>query len=505
MPSLPTPNWSAARDAAAAIVAPWNDADAPGGAIAVFDAGGIRAEVCGGLENPAGGAPFGLDTVVRYASVTKHVFASLLTSRPDLVGLDDRLGDHLPELSGELAEVTVGRALDMSSGLPDVRDTLAILGLGVTAVSEAEPILAALGRIDRLNYPCGSEISYSNTGYRLVETALARKGLPFARGLAECFAGPLGLGWTAPETWADPVAGLAPGWWMGPTGWQMGYAGLHLSASGCLTGSLAALVRWLAALLGDEAPVAGTLGRLAAPRRLADGRPSGYGLGIARSEIDGRSFVGHGGSHVGYKTNFLLDPELKLGVAVVSNREDTLAADASRAVMAALLGLSLPSRPHGLPEGIWVEASGPNWLEVGPSGVTFLGAAEALSGGTCGCAISGSATLPIRLSFDGTAIEGEIGHARRRFLRATGGETTAAIEGEWVADAFSARFEIVGDRLYGGVGPARLGSRLVSLGGGRFLVEGRDGPWAKRFVLVVDGDELRAAIHRSRILRFRRA
>jgi CubicO group peptidase (beta-lactamase class C family) len=505
MSPLPTPNWSAARDAAAAIVAPWNQADAPGGAIAVFDADGIRLALCGGRESPAGGAPFGLDTVVRYASVTKHVFAALLTSRPDLVGLDDRLGDHLPELSGDLAEVTVGRALDMSSGLPDVRDTLAILGLGVTAVSEAEPILAALGRIERTNYPIGSEISYSNTGYRLVETALARKGVPFADGLAERFAGPLGLGWSAPETWADPVTGLVPGWWMGPSGWQMGYAGLHLSASGCLTGSLAALVRWLRALLSDEAPVAGVLARLSATRRLADGRPSGYGLGIARSEIGGRAFVGHGGSHVGYKTNFLLDPELKLGVAVVSNREDTLAGDASRAVLAALLGLELPNRPHGLPQGMWVEATGPNWLEVGPAGVTFLGAAEALSGAPDGSAVSASSTLPIRLRFDGTAIDGEIGHARRRFLPAVAGETTAAIEGAWLSEAFAARFEIVGDRLYAGVGPARLASKLVPLGGGRFLVEGRDGPWAKRFVLVRDGDGLAAAIHRSRILAFRRA
>jgi CubicO group peptidase (beta-lactamase class C family) len=505
MPTFAEPNWSAARDAAAAIVAPWNETDGPGGAIAVFDADGLRLALCGGREAPAGGAPFGLDTVVRYASVTKHVFAGLLVSRPDLVGLDDRLGDHLPELRGELAEVRVGRALDMSSGLPDVRDTLAILGLGVTAVSEAEPILAALGRIERLNYPYGSEISYSNTGYRLVEAALARRGLPFAEGMRRAFAEPLGLDWHAPEVWADPVPGLAPGWWMGPAGWQLGYAGLHLSASGSLAGSLASLVRWLRALLADETPVAGVVARLSAPRRLADGRETGYGLGIARTVIDGHTFIGHGGSHVGYKTNFLLDPERRLGVAVVSNREDTLAADAGRAVMAALLGLARPSRPHGLPQGFWVAAEGPEWLEVTADGVTFIGASEALWGEDDGTAVSVSSTLPIALRFDGEAIVGEIGHARRRFLPARHDETTAAIAGAWVSEEFAARFEITGDRFVAGVGPARSETPIVALGGGRFLVEGHDGPWTKRFVLATEGDRLVGVIHRSRVLRFRRA
>ncbi|MBP0574277.1 serine hydrolase, partial [Mycobacterium tuberculosis] len=85
---------------------------------------------------------------------------------------------------------------------------------------------------------------------------------------------------------------------------------------------------------------------------------SGYGLGLAWTTLAGRRLVGHGGSHVGYKTNFLLDPETGTGVAVVANREDVLAANVAQGVVAALLGLDLPATPHRLLPGLYVAAPG---------------------------------------------------------------------------------------------------------------------------------------------------
>src|SRR5207237_1052345 len=63
--------WSAAAEAAAEIAGAWGPGE-PGGGVAVFDTREIRAEACGGVDSLAGGTAFSGDTVVRYASVTKH-------------------------------------------------------------------------------------------------------------------------------------------------------------------------------------------------------------------------------------------------------------------------------------------------------------------------------------------------------------------------------------------------------------------------------------------------
>lgn len=502
---------AAAAAEAARVVAGWDAEGGPGGAVVLFDRDGLQVQVAGGLANLTTGTPFSPDSVVRYASVTKHIFASRVLAHPEAIGLDDRLGDHLPELTGALADVSVGRALDMSGGLPDAREALMLLGVGMSAVSAAGPVLDFLGQLTDLNYAAGTEVSYSNTGYRLVETALARRGLPFADMIAAEIARPLGIAFTAPETWYDTVPGLVPGYWRGATGWQLGVAGLHLSASGCVTGSAVSLARWLVSVVSDTGPGAGVLARQGAERPLVSGALSGYGLGLAWTTLGGRRLIGHGGSHVGYKTNFLIDPETGLGVVVVANREDVLAANIAQGVMAAALRLALPSAPHQLAPGFYVAAPGTvdslDWLEVTAAGATFLGAGESLWDLGDGSAGNIGSTLPMRLrqTSDG-GLEGHIGLNPRRFVPATGGEDVAPLAGHWRAPAFHAGFDIVvdgdGARLEIGVGPTRSVAAIRSLGAGIFLAEGADGPWPKRIALRLEGDALRLSLHRARALRF---
>lgn len=64
------------------------------------------------------------------------------------------------------------------------------------------------------------------------------------------------------------------------------------------------------------------LAQLGAPRRLNQGQLSAYGLGLAQTPLGRRRLLGHGGSHAGYKTYFLLAPDHQAGVALVANRED---------------------------------------------------------------------------------------------------------------------------------------------------------------------------------------
>ncbi|TNM61210.1 serine hydrolase domain-containing protein [Aliirhizobium smilacinae] len=497
-----TTNWEAAQQAVRKFTGGWG-ADQPGGAVIGFDANGIRFAEVGGVESLSTMAPFSADTVVRYASVTKHAFCAMVLTHPEAISLDDTLGQHLPELQEPFASVTVGRALDMSGGLPDTRECLSLLGLSVYTETKAGPLMELLARQTRLNYQAGTEVSYSNTGYRFVETALERKGL-FFRDFIRDAGARAGATLDAPDVWNDAVTGLVPGYWHDGEKWQLSAAGLHISASGSMTGSATSLANWLRLLLSNEAPFSGTLDRLSAPRALSDGRESGYGLGLRATTLGDRQFTGHGGSHPGYKTYFLLDQENRSGFVIVSNREDTNGNKIAQEAMAALFDLALPVPSSALTDGLYITETGPFWAEVKGSTITWLDADDTAYEDEDGYVSSFSASSPLRLKMDGTAILGQIGHPPRRLLPAVDTGVPASLSGRWFSDE-GATFEITDETLVMGVGPVRHRMPLKALGNGRFLFTLKDGPWTKRVCLhLLSENRLELVLSRARMIEYSR-
>lgn len=497
-------DWNAASTIAQGFASQWAGNE-PGGAVIGFDLQGIRFAHAGGVESLSTFTPFTPQSVVRYASVTKHVFCAMVLAHSDLIGLDDPLGKHLPELQSPLSDVTVGQALDMSGGLPDTRECLSLLGLSVYTETKAGPLLEYLSRLTRLNFAAGAEVSYSNTGYRLVEAALERNGFRFDDFVQERIAAPFDTFLKAPDVWNDPVDGLAPGYWKGETGWQLSAAGLHISASGSLAGSAEALTRWLQGLMRGEGAFGGVLDQLSAERPLVDGRMSEYGLGLRWSHLGERRFVGHGGSHPGYKTYFLLDPDNGTGFVVVSNREDTNGFKIALESMAALTGLPLPKPAATLPDGLYVTENGPWWLEIKGSTSTFIDGDDTLYEDADGWVSSRSASSPMRLKLEGDAIVGEAGHAKRRFLPVGKHPVPHMLSGRWYCSE-GAEFEISGASLTMGIGPTRRSMPLTALGNGRFLFTLTDGPWTKRICLnMLDDDRIELVSSRARMIEYSRS
>ena len=495
-------NWRAADEKAQGFSADWGQ-DEPGGAIIVFDDSGPKVVSSGGVESLATRTPFTAESVVRYASVTKHAFAAMALSHGDVMALDDPLSHHLPELQAPLADVTVGQALDMTGGLPDVRECLTLLGLSVFTETKSGPLLDFLFRMTRLNFAAGSEISYSNTGYRLVEAALERKGL-FFRDYIRAQAAAFGIVLDAPDVWNDPVDGLAPGYWHDGKGWQLSAAGLHISASGSMTGSAASLAGWVGALMTGKGDHAGIFDRLAASRHFADGAETGYGLGIRQVALGARMLYGHGGSHPGYKSHFLVDRDSKTGIVVVANREDVNAYKIALETMAALTGEPLPVASAALPDGLYVTETGPWWLEITGSTLNYLDNEDTLYEHDGGLLSSRSPTSPAFLKLDGNDIVGTIGHAERRFRPVFTEAVPADLSGRWLSPE-GAMLEVDGDAVVMGIGPVRQRMPLTSLGNGRFLFTLIDGPWTKRILLHRLGDDrIELVLSRARMMEYQR-
>jgi hypothetical protein len=364
--------------------------------------------------------------------------------------------------------------------------------------------------LEALNFAPGTEISYSNTGYRLIQAALEAKSSDYATVLREVFLEPLGLRIAFPNDQTEPVARLAAGYWRSEKGWRQGRYGAYFSASGGLAGSARDLASWAQALLANRGPAAGLLAKLGAPRQLLDGRATNYGLGLARYEIAGEVMLGHGGSLPGYKNHFLVSPANRVGVVVLSNREETDAQDLALAIMARLFGGTLVNAiAQDLPTGRFVAEREPLWLEHQPGTVIFLGAQQnVFRAGKTGAA-GRSAELPIRLQADGDELTAEIGHVSRRFRRAAEGALPdRGWAGRWVCPTQRAEFDIDVSAglasLRTGIGPTHATFPLSPIAPNLALMERVEGPWRQRLCLDFASDAVALITNRSRVLRFRR-
>lgn len=494
-----------AATAAAAIVDAWSAEGGPGGAVVLFDADGPCGAAAGGFASLEHGIPFAPGTPSRWASISKQFCAATAL----LAGLDPAspLGKLVPGLAPGLAAVPLEHALAMTGAIPDLMETLWLLGVPYTAsLSEAE-LLALCRRLPGTGGPPGQEMAYSNTGWRLVAAAFAEGQEPYEQALRRLVLGPLGLEEVAfPKDEAMPVAGLATPYWRDGETWRRGRYGLHFSPSGGLAGSAEALARWGSALLAGRGPAAGMLERLSAPRPFPDGADSFYRLGLATVELDGLALIGHGGSLPGIKTQILMAPSLGFGVALLSNREDTDPLWLALRVMAAASGRALP-HPATLPPALYAEESSEAWAEVEEGTISFMGVTDRLF-----AAGDGVRTLPAYLqatlrATPGGAIEGRIGGVPRRLLPVP--PDTAldpALHGTWRNDAFDVSLTVRADgtALLPGIHP-REACPLLPLPGGRAVADRRHGPWRARPLLWLQPDgSLRLVSHRSRVLAFQR-
>ncbi|MEI4473918.1 serine hydrolase domain-containing protein [Frigidibacter sp. MR17.24] len=451
------PDWQAAREAAARALAIWDGAG-PGAVILGFGPAGEAFAQAAGHEAP-GGAALSAGSVLRWASMTKHVFANVLIES-GLLPLDTALGAVL-DMHPVPGAVTVRQALSMQGGLPDTREMLTLAGLSADEVTRADDLLRWSAALPRLNAEPGTEVAYSNAGYRLAEAALEARGMRFDAAVAAISAR-LGLGMRAAQFWSDPVPGLAPGHVPDPAGWRNGAQGMHLSAAGSLAGSARDLSGWLADLMTRD-----SFALQAAPAVLRDGRPTDYGLGLRRTAVAGRVLIGHGGSQSGYRAAFLLAPELRAGVVVLSNRDDADAEGMARRVLCAALGLEAPMRPATgwAAPGLYV-GEGNLWAEVRDASIVLRDAEEPLFADADGWASARPGRPVTRLRQDGADLVGEIGYLACR-LRPVRPCADAIPEGVWHSDGHV--ITLRDGAVTWGRGPNRRQSALEPLGGGRWL------------------------------------
>lgn len=234
--------------------------------------------------------------------------------------LDDELGKYFPELGGERPKVTLRQVLAHASGLPPCcawADARARAGLPTT---RADVLAWIAGQ--PLDFAPGTCFAFSSSNVLvagwLVERLAEQDFATFVRG---DLLGPLALdtlrksgappdGEEGSETLCEVAGELGS---LGRTGVLLGGQSLCTSAR-----DLARLAR---AIARGEVVSAEVWRELATPYRLANGEPSGLGLGFDVSTLGGQATVGFGGSAYGVALHATYYPECDLALALVAPGE----------------------------------------------------------------------------------------------------------------------------------------------------------------------------------------
>jgi hypothetical protein len=212
-------------------------------------------------------------------------------------------------------------------------------------------VLEVLSRQRSLNFPSGTEYSYSNSGYNLAAILVTRvAGMPFAELTRDRIFVPLGMTRTQ---WRDDytriVRGRASAYSKMGSEWHSSMPFENVHGNGGLLTTVGDLLRWNAALDAGTLAGADFAAEEQRPGALADGKPIRYAMGLMVDTWRGTREVSHNGATSGYRAGLARYPDLGLSVAVLCNTADASGSVLLRQVAEAFLGDRLPAEPVATP------------------------------------------------------------------------------------------------------------------------------------------------------------
>src|SRR5687768_2011783 len=186
-----------------AVFSRWTD-ETPGCAVGVSKDGKPILEKAYGMADLEHDVPNKPDTIFEAGSVSKQFTAAavVLLAQDGKLSLDDPARTYVPELPDYGKPLTIRQMLQHTSGLRDWGEIAAIAGWPRTSrVHTHAHVLDIVSRQKSLNFPSGTQYSYSNTGYNLAAVIVSRvSGKSFQEFSQERLFKPLGMTRTS---WRD--------------------------------------------------------------------------------------------------------------------------------------------------------------------------------------------------------------------------------------------------------------------------------------------------------------
>ena len=327
----------------------------PGCVIAVAHWGQIVLEAAFGSADLPTGAPLTPRHRVRVASHSKTFTAAGIMKLRErgALGLDDKVGAHVPGLHAALAEVRLSQLLLHSSGV--VRDGLTgDQWLGWRPFADEEELSAALSEAPTIE--ANTRFKYSNYGYGLLGRVVeAVTGEPYAVWMTREIIDAAGLSETAPDMPLPDRAPMASGHSSKlPLGRRVVLPGHQptnaLAAATGFVSTAGDLARFFAQLSPSAETTLLTVASRREMTRAQWRSPHSalevhYGLGTMSAGAGDWAWFGHHGAFPGFISRTAVVPAQGLSVSIVTNAIDGVA----NQWMAGALQILATFARHGAP------------------------------------------------------------------------------------------------------------------------------------------------------------
>lgn len=289
-----------------------------------------------GMAHPDRGVPATTSTLYSICSISKLFTSISLMQLRDrgLVALDDPVAKHLDwftlqqQYEGS-APITVEGILTHSAGLPRESDQ-PYWSAPDFPFPTRDAIIAGLRNQETL-YPAWKHFQYSNLGLTLAgEIVRARSGMPYDRYVREHVLTPLGLENTYPEIPEQHRGGqLAQGFsslgrdgTRAPTPFFQAKGIAPAAGFASTADDLAKFVAWQLRRReggGEEVLKPTTLEEMQRVHYVDPQWNTFWGLGFSVARRNDKTFVGHGGSCPGYRTQIAIQPDDGIGLVFLAS------------------------------------------------------------------------------------------------------------------------------------------------------------------------------------------
>ncbi|HEY8132668.1 MAG TPA: serine hydrolase domain-containing protein, partial [Thermoanaerobaculia bacterium] len=302
--------------------------DTPGCAVGVARGGTPILTRAYGMANLEYEIPLTPNSIFEAGSVTKQFTAAaiVLLAQDGKLSLDDHIRKYIPELSDSAEPVTIRQMLNHTSGLRDWGTMTSLAGWrrGTRAHTHAI-VLDILSRQRALNFPAGTQFSYSNSNYNLLAIVVERvSGQSFPAFTNARIFTPLGM---TRSSWRDDYARVVKGRATAydPVkggGFEADMDHENIYGNCCLLTTVSDLLLWNENFKSGRVGGKALVDALQTPGVLTTGEKIDYALGLFILDYHGKPEISHSGSTAGYRAYLARLPDDDLSIAVLCNRGD---------------------------------------------------------------------------------------------------------------------------------------------------------------------------------------
>ena len=400
------------------LFAAWNKPSSPGCALGVVRDGEFVYRANYGTADLERGIPIGARTAFYMASVSKQFAAAAvaLAALQGKLSLDDDIRKYLPEMPDHGRPITVRNLVHHTSGIRDYLGLLVLSGQ-LADVHPDATIVSLIARQRALNFPTGTEYSYSNSGYLLLSVILQRAtGMSLREFAGREIFEPLGMRDTyfyddhnRPHLAGDRRAlGYYPA---KSGGYESGVlSNFEQGGDGGLFSTVEDVLRWDRNFYDGKVGGPRFLELIQTPGRLADGTAQDYAFGLMVRDYAGVRTVVHSGVFMGYRTIIQRFPTERFSVILLCNLGTVSPEELAPAIADIYLADRFQAAQHDLAGEYWSDEVQAGWrIRVDRGRVTVTRTGE---------------TLPLRSQGkDAYTADTPLGRANLKFLR-EGGRVT---------------------------------------------------------------------------------